>query len=132
MSVASSYAKIRSKVAGDDKAPWYTRWVWWIVIACAFGVVVLVWWISKRREADVRARAKLAKEEATKARLEALEEKDKEKAKILEKKAADAEKRVVWLERRVEESAAARREVEDAIKGATSWEELDAIDKDTE
>lgn len=132
MALADTYANIRSKVTGPDKAPWYTRWWWWLVIIGAFGLVVLVWWLAKRREADVKARARVAKEDAKKARLAVEEEHDQERLKELEKKAEDAERRAKWFERRIEESAQERKKIEAAIKGADSWGELDEIEEELE
>lgn len=132
MNIAHTYAKVRAKVSGDNKAPWYTRWVWWLVIAGAFFAVVFVWWLAKRREGTTRAQARVAQDQAEKARLDVLEEKDQQKAAELEQRAKEAEARAAELAKRVEESAKERQLVENAIKGATSFEELDAIEKELE
>ena len=124
---ADLLVKLREK---KDNAPVWTRWFWWLL---AIGIVLLVftvWYFAKRREAGVRAQAKLAEKEALAARLEAQSERDVARAAELRDRARLAEAKAADLAAEVEATAQARRRVEAALKGASSFDELDKIEKE--
>lgn len=124
---ADLLVKLREK---KDNAPVWTKWFWWLLAIGVVLVVFTVWYLAKRREAGIRAQAKLAKKEALAARLEAQSEHDMERASQLRDRARLAEATAANLAREVEQSAKIRSRVEAALKGASSFEELDKIEKE--
>jgi 4-amino-4-deoxy-L-arabinose transferase-like glycosyltransferase len=126
----ATYAKLKAKTGGDNPAPWYTRWAWWL-LAASLGVIVLVLWsMAKNREARNKAAFEVAEMKATQARLMALAERDQAKAAALLLQAAQADKRAKQLKETMAASAETRKQLEAAIKGASSWEELEEIEKE--
>ena len=127
MSLSTTYAKLKKKAAGK---PWYTRWVWW-VLAASLGIIVLALWsMAKNREARSKAALEIAETKAQQARLLALSEQDREKATKLLVQAAQADKRARQLKENMAASEETRKQLEAAIKGAESWEELEKIEQE--
>lgn len=133
MTLAQAYYNLRRKVVGDihgeGKSPWYTRWFWWVLILGVGLVVFAIWYFAKKREAQYRAAARTAEKKAEKARLEALAERDQEKARDLREKALQADKHANEVLEKVEKTAKKRQELEASIEGAKSWEELEEIER---
>jgi hypothetical protein len=130
--LADTYAKIRAKVIGDDKSPWYTRWIWWIVIAVAAVLVFTIWYFAKKSEARLKAAGITADAKAKAAETKALNARDRDDAAELEHEAKVARQKADMVLAKVEESSKKRKKLEASIKGASSWEELDALEKDIE
>ena len=134
MSLASVYKTIRNKVFGDPQgsgqAPWYTRWIWWVLIASVGTLVFTLWYAAKRREARAKADLSVAAEKAKAARLAAATENDKVRAAKLMKIAKDATKKADNLAIKIFTTGETRRTLEAAIKGAASWDELERIEEE--
>ncbi len=130
MDLPRQFNAARQKVRGEDKAPWYTRWVWWVVIGVVGVGVFALWYTAKMREARLRASLRVANESAQIANIKALAEKDREKAAALRTRAIAHRAHATKLEAELKSSEAARKNIEVAIKGASSWKELEDIEKD--
>lgn len=127
MSLASTYASLKQK---KNEKPWYTRWVFWVVVFCLGIIVMALWSMAKKQEARNKAALEIAEVRATQAKLMAKSEQDRNKAALYTAEAREAEKQAEELKVKLEASAKSRRELEAAIKGATSMDELDKLEEE--
>jgi predicted alpha/beta-fold hydrolase len=127
VSLSTTYAKLKKKAASK---PWYTKWVWWVAGASLGIIVLALWSMAKNREARNKAALEIAEERAKQARLMALSEADQQKATDLLVQAAISDKRAEKLKEKMAKSEESRKQLEAAIKGAESWDELDKIEEE--
>jgi len=127
MSLAKTYTKLKKKT---EERSWYTKWVWWVA-AAGLGIIVLsLWSLAKKQEARNRAALEIAESRASQARLLAQSEQDRELAQKYMREARLASREADKLSAKLVKSSKSRRELEAAVKGADSWEELDEIEED--
>lgn len=130
MDLKQRLVTVRAKTTGDAKAPWYTRWIWWAVLGVVGLGVFALWYAAKMREAKLRASLRVANEAAQIANIKALAEKDREKATSLRTQAIAHRARATNIEAELKNIEASRKSIEATIKGATSWKELEDIEKE--
>ena len=132
MTLATTYAKIRAKVVGDAKSPWYTRWIWWAIAAGSAALIFTVWYFAKKSEARLKAAGITADVKARAAETKALNARDRDDAAELGREASAARQKADMVLAKVRESSEKRKKLEASIKGASSWTELEELEDNIE
>lgn len=126
--------KLRAKSKGTDeeRAPWYSRWAWLIALGVVFVVAFIAWSMAKSREASLQAMTQTLEEQARATKIRLMAERDQARAEKLDIEHIRAVARAEVAARELLATRAKRRSLEVALAGASSWEELEALEEGIE
>ena len=128
--VVSLATKARQKISGDARSPWYTRWLWWIVLGTAAVLVLVIALVISARLSKLRLMRLRTVQVEESARLKTKNAKTREEAAKHRQVAREARENYNKADAQLKEEEATLRAVRAAIAKATTLDELDQIARD--
>lgn len=119
--------KARHQLSGEDPSPWYTRWIWWVILGTAVALVIVSAVLINMRLSNLRMQRLRAEQIEEGARLRTINAKSMEEAAKHRQTARDAREAFNEADEKLKSEEGILKDVQAAISRATSLEELDRI-----
>ena len=125
--VVSLVNKARHQLSGDDPAPWYTRWAWWVVLGVAAALVVLIAMLINNRMTTLKYELQRAAQIEKSERLKTMNAATLEESAKHRQAARDARAAFDTAEEKLRTEESLLKDLRASISKATTLEELDRI-----